>query len=366
MIKNILLSNMEIEASHRDYRRVMMINLLYFLTLLTFIIFSPINFFLKESHIAGAVEFLFILPVLYGVFQLRRDKNIQKSAIFATYMLFFMILSVLYLFKFDEYIVIWAFLFPFIAISLCGIKTGLIFIIVFNIFVYIGIYYFWHDMHVSEIVYLRVIAVSVIITFLVYFYEKNISESFYKQLELNQSLKNRIEELKKLSTTDSLTKLFNKRHFDTILFEEFNRAKRANSNFTLAIIDVDNFKLYNDTYGHDKGNSALIKIGKVLNEQTMRSGDYAFRIGGEEFAIILQSQSNTNVHSYFDNLREKIMSEKIVHKKNIPFEFLTISIGVVSVNSYEMIGIMDLYRMADKKLYEVKRSTRNSIKVITI
>jgi diguanylate cyclase (GGDEF)-like protein len=170
-----------------------------------------------------------------------------------------------------------------------------------------------------------------------------------------------MQETKMLAITDSLTTLYNKRHFDTVLNEEFNRAKRAEEPFILAIIDVDNFKFYNDTYGHDSGNDVLAQMGKVLKMQTLRSGDFAFRIGGEEFAIILQSSSKADVAMHFENLRKKVFEEKIKHVKNVPFGFLTVSIGIVSVKNYEKSTIIDAYQAADKNLYKVKNSGRNDI-----
>jgi len=309
---------------------------------------------------------LFIFPAIYGLFELRKNKKIKKNANYATFMLFFMLLALIFFFRFEEYIVIWAILFPFMAINLSGVRIGLIYVVVFNLIVYIGAYYFWQNSDAPFIEYMRIVVVSIITSLLVYFYEKNILDSFDNQKNLNESLKFRVKELRKLSITDALTKLFNKRHFDTVMYDEFNRAKRANVHFTLAILDIDNFKLYNDTYGHDKGNNALVKVGEILNEQTSRSGDYAFRIGGEEFAIVLQSDSPNNIGAYFEKLRKKIESEKILHTKNGPSGFLTVSIGVASISNYESISIMDAYRIADKKLYEVKKNGRNRVKAIII
>ncbi len=366
MFRNILLSNIDIKSTNKSYRKLITVNLFYLVTLSTLIIFSPINFFIRDNYLAGVIEFLFLFPLLYGFFELRKNKNIEKNSIYATVMLFFMLLTLIFFFRFEEYTVIWALLFPFMAINLGGVRVGLIFVIVFNLIIYIGAYYFWQNSDAPFIEFMRIVIVSIIISLLVYFYEKNILESFDNQRTLNESLVKRVKELRKLSITDSLTKLFNKRHFDTVMCDEFNRAKRANAHFTLAILDIDNFKLYNDTYGHDKGNEALVKVGEILNEQTARSGDYAFRIGGEEFAIVLQSDSPNDISAYFDKLREKIVSEKIIHIKNGPSGFLTVSIGIVSVSNYELVSIMDAYRIADKKLYEVKKNGRNSIEVIII
>jgi len=316
---------------------------------------------MQGNTFASITELIFAFALFYSFINLRIEKDIEKNSLQANYLLFFVILIVLFMFRFGEGVIFWALLFPFSTTILVGYRLGLRFIIVFNLIVYVFTYYYWRMDGVELIEYIRFITVSLIIVLLVYFYEKNFSESLEIQKELNTSLTESMKEIKTLAITDSLTKLYNKRHFDTILSEEFNRAKRANEPFILAIIDVDNFKLYNDTYGHDEGNIVLEKIGKVLKMQTLRSGDFAFRIGGEEFALILQSSSEEDIYMYFENLRKKVIEEHIEHVKNMPFGVITVSVGIVSISNYEKITILDAYHAADKNLYAIKNNGRNAI-----
>jgi diguanylate cyclase (GGDEF)-like protein len=343
-----------------------MTNLGYLLAFGVYIVFSFTHIFIYNNFVAGLLEFIFIIPALYGFFKLRSDKNIKKGAMRASYLLFVTISIVLFLFQFKECIVAWALLFPFVAMNLCGAEKGLRLIVVFNIIVYIGAYYFWSDSHISIISYIRFLTVSMITSTLVYFYEKSIESSFEKQSQLNASLIASVEEARELAIRDALTGLYNKRHFDTVFSEEFNRAKRAEEPFILAIIDVDNFKAYNDTYGHDSGNFALERVGKILTQQTLRSGDYAFRIGGEEFAVILQSCSSKNTYNHLDDLRQKIEDEKIEHINNPPYGILTVSIGVISIAHYEATTMIDAYRLADKNLYAIKHNGKNKVKLTAI
>ncbi len=363
MFKNILLSNIDIDASHKNYRRLIMSNLAYLIASLVLIIFFLVNYFIRDNTTAALIELFFILPALYGFIMLRRDKDIEKGALFATYLFFIAIIAVHFLFEFKEGITFWALMLPFVAMSLVGAKKGLIFSILFYIVIYFGAYYYWHDSDVEIMFYIRFVIVSFIITYLLYFYESYNSNSFEKLEVLNKSLEKRVEEIRQLSITDSLTTLYNKRHFDVVLNEEFNRAKRTGEPFVLGVIDVDNFKLYNDTYGHNRGNEALERVGKVLNSQTSRSGDYAFRIGGEEFAIILQASSFENSYSHFDGLRKKIEAENIEHINNKPYGVLSVSIGAVNVNNYKNLSIIDVYKKADKNLYYVKENGRNGVKL---
>ncbi len=363
MFKNILLSNIDIDESHKNYKRLVMSNIAYLLSLLVLLAFFFINYFVRGSTTAAVIELLFILPILYGLMMLRRDKDIEKAASFAVYISFIIIIAVHFLFEFEEGITFWALLFPFISMSLINAKKGYMLSLVFYIVIYSGAYYYWHDSDVEIMFYIRFVIVSFIITYLLYFYESYSANSFDKLVILNSSLEKKIQEVRHLSITDALTTLYNKRHFDLVLSEEFNRAKRTGEAFVLAIIDVDNFKLYNDTYGHNKGNDALERVGKLLNSQTSRSGDYAFRIGGEEFAIILQASNSEDSYIHFDNLRKKIEAENIKHKNNKPFAVLTVSIGVVNVINYKDLSIIDAYKKADKNLYSIKESGRNGVKL---
>jgi diguanylate cyclase (GGDEF)-like protein len=250
--------------------------------------------------------------------------------------------------------------------SLSSAKKGISLIIFFNLIVYLGAYFSWTDGNLTTMAFVRFINVSMVISLLVYFYELSMEKYFERQQELNNALRVSEREARELSITDSLTKLYNKRQFDIVFSEEFNRAKRANEPFVLAVMDVDNFKLYNDTYGHDEGNLVLEKIGKILKMQTLRSGDYAFRVGGEEFILILQSCFSENIENHLNLLREIIEKEHIKHVNNGEYNVLTVSIGIVHVSNYDNIDMDDVYKQADKNLYMVKNSGRNGVLITKI
>jgi diguanylate cyclase (GGDEF)-like protein len=363
LFKNILLSNIDIDVHHQQYKKLLMTNFGYFIALLTFVVFSFFNIIIAGNTLIGVLEIVFIFPTLYGIWHLRKTHDIKMGANFASYLLFSTILIVLFFFEFKDGVMAWALLFPFIAMNLCDAKKGLKLVILFNMIVYLGAYFSWMDGNLTSMSLVRFINVSIVISVLVYFYELSIEKFFEKQQDLNNALRLSEKEARELSITDSLTKLYNKRQFDIVFGEEYNRAKRANEPFILAIIDVDNFKLYNDTYGHDEGNLVLEKVGKILKMQTLRSGDYAFRVGGEEFALILQSHSSENIENYFNALQKTIEDEHIKHINNEGYDILTVSIGAVSIVNYENITMTDVYKQADKNLYAIKNSGRNGVLV---
>ena len=193
MYKNILLSNIDIDIDHEDYRKLLLTNLAYIFAAGVFVVFSFVNFFIRENHIAGIVEVLFLLPTLYGFFKLRKDQDIDKSAAFMCYLLFVTILTVLFLFQFQECVGAWALLFPFVAMSLRGAEKGLYLVIFFDLVVYANGFYFWYIEKLPLIDFIRFVNVSIFITILVYLYEKAVSNSYKKQKMLQESLKQSLQ-----------------------------------------------------------------------------------------------------------------------------------------------------------------------------
>ena len=166
-----------------------------------------------------------------------------------------------------------------------------------------------------------------------------------------------------LSITDDLTQLYNRRFFNSKIIEEINRAKRENNNFSLLIMDIDYFKQYNDTYGHQQGDLALEKVASVLKARTSRASDFAFRLGGEEFGIIT-ALDKSKVIEFANLIKNEIENLQIEHKASKISKYLTISIGIVSKEDKDIPSSDDLYKEADDCLYEAKKLGRNSIFIL--
>ena len=171
------------------------------------------------------------------------------------------------------------------------------------------------------------------------------------------------KKLEKLTIEDDLTKLFNRRHFNEILNQEIRRIKREDSAITLVSMDIDHFKRYNDTYGHPKGDKVLFEIGKVLKAKTARSSDFAFRVGGEEFCLIFSGLEKNESLLYVQNIKKEIENLKIEHKNNEKFTFVTISAGIITQKSSEIIDAKTIYKYSDLALYKAKEKGRNQVVV---
>ena len=163
-----------------------------------------------------------------------------------------------------------------------------------------------------------------------------------------------------LSITDELTQLYNRRFFNTKIEKEINRAKRENTYLSFLIMDIDYFKEFNDTYGHQKGDFALEEVSKVLKKYTNRSSDFAFRLGGEEFGIITRLDKE-RIMEFANNIKNEIEELHIEHKKSSISEYLTISIGITSRTGLDLLDSNTLYKEADDSLYLAKNKGRNCI-----
>ena len=167
----------------------------------------------------------------------------------------------------------------------------------------------------------------------------------------------------KLILVDPMTSLYNKSYFDVILKREILVHRREKTNLTLIIIDIDYFKQYNDTYGHPVGDKTLIRVAKALKRSLKRPTDMAFRIGGEEFAIICSDMKKTIAYTFSDKLRLAIGALNIEHKTSGVEDHLTVSIGVCTVPKHYLTDAEQIYRHADNALYEAKLNGRNLVVV---
>ncbi|HEX6927966.1 MAG TPA: diguanylate cyclase [Gammaproteobacteria bacterium] len=166
------------------------------------------------------------------------------------------------------------------------------------------------------------------------------------------------ETLRDQSIRDSLTHLYNRRYLDEILQREMHRAGRQEIPLSVLIFDIDHFKRFNDTYGHDGGDRLLEVIGDTLLD-FYRTEDTAFRIGGEEFAVLLPGTSLDDALVRADELRQAIRKLKITHG-NIVLPSVTVSIGVASHPEHGKTPD-DLIKAADTALYRAKENGRNQV-----
>lgn len=182
--------------------------------------------------------------------------------------------------------------------------------------------------------------------------QTKIEESAKKLKIVNQKLEN-------ASYTDSLTNLHNRRYFNFIYDRELKRAKRNKTYITFMMLDIDYFKQYNDTYGHVEGDFALKSVAKVLKDTLKRPSDYVFRLGGEEFGVLLVETDESQSARLARTICDAVRSREIKHEASKVNKYLTISIGVVCCVADEALNEESLIKRADEMLYEAKESGRD-------
>lgn len=171
--------------------------------------------------------------------------------------------------------------------------------------------------------------------------------------------KKRVEEL---SITDGLTNIYNRRYFEAVFSKFINTAKRNNDILCFCMIDIDYFKLYNDTYGHQAGDSVLMKVAETIQHTLKRSDDFCFRLGGEEFGVLMRVSDEDSMCDFAHQLREMVEELKIPHIHNQASSYVTISIGQYCDNGLNISTESELYRWTDELLYQAKNGGRNQVK----
>jgi len=168
--------------------------------------------------------------------------------------------------------------------------------------------------------------------------------------------------IEQISIEDPLTKLYNRRYFDKVIQKQINIAKRFQKILIFSILDIDHFKQYNDTYGHQEGDYALIKVANSLKQSLKRENDFIFRLGGEEFGLLYFVEEQNEGMKIANKVRENIEQLKISHSKNSASQYITISCGLF-IYSGENENVESIYKKADALLYKAKQNGRNQIYV---
>jgi diguanylate cyclase (GGDEF)-like protein len=180
-------------------------------------------------------------------------------------------------------------------------------------------------------------------------------------LDSSQALQHLNIKLEQASYTDTLTGIFNRRYFNLVYEREYKRASRAEKPITFIMVDIDYFKPYNDTYGHLQGDIALQNVARVLRTSLARPGDFAFRLGGEEFGIILSDTNAASARQMAERLRFNVESLNMEHKGNKNTGIITISLGAICVTPTLSMSNETLLHTADINLYAAKERGRNQV-----
>jgi two-component system cell cycle response regulator len=167
--------------------------------------------------------------------------------------------------------------------------------------------------------------------------------------------------LQRAALLDPLTKIANRRHFDSFLEKEWLRAIRSSEPLSLVLIDVDHFKLYNDTLGHAAGDACLRKVAAALQSHALRPTDIAARYGGEEFVLLFAETSADTAFKLAESIRAHVESMEVPSPRSNTSAWLTVSVGVATIVPTQRDDIESFFVAADRAMYQAKEAGRNRV-----
>ena len=179
--------------------------------------------------------------------------------------------------------------------------------------------------------------------------------------ETRRQLEQRNRDLERLSALDTLTQIANRRRFDAMLRQEWRRAVRDESPFSLLFCDIDHFKRFNDTYGHQAGDECLVRVAQAMEETLNRPADLVARYGGEEFIALLVDTDAEGARMLAERMRARIEGLQIENRASSVGPWLTVSLGVATIVPRAAGRPEDLVDLADRALYAAKESGRNRV-----
>lgn len=179
-------------------------------------------------------------------------------------------------------------------------------------------------------------------------------------VKLAAQLNDANHELQRLSMTDALTGIANRRMFDASLTREWRRCQRLKQPMSLVMLDVDNFKKYNDRYGHQDGDECLKAVAQEVARAAPRAGDLVARYGGEEFVMVLGETDQNGARWVAERVRQRVALLQLPHTGS-QHQFVSVSCGISSVYPTRELSAETLLQSADLALYEAKHQGRNTV-----
>jgi diguanylate cyclase (GGDEF)-like protein len=192
-------------------------------------------------------------------------------------------------------------------------------------------------------------------------YSAEVERANRELTEIRRQLEEKNRLLERLSSLDALTGIANRGRFDAALRQEWRRAVRDESPLSLVFCDIDYFKRFNDTYGHQAGDECLVRVAQALDEALARPGDVAARYGGEEFVGLLVDTAPEGARTIAERIRARVFGLRIEHRSSSVAPYLTVSLGVATVRPRAADRPDSLVDLADRALYAAKQGGRNRV-----
>jgi diguanylate cyclase (GGDEF)-like protein len=192
-------------------------------------------------------------------------------------------------------------------------------------------------------------------------YAEQVERANRELVEIRRQLEDKNRLLERLSALDTLTGIANRRRFDDVLRQEWKRAARDNASLSLLFCDIDHFKRFNDTYGHQAGDDCLVRVAQAVEDALNRPADLAARYGGEEFVGLLVDTDSEGARLLAERVRGRVEALDIEHSSSDVAPVLTVSLGSASTVPTGSMRPEDLVDLADRALYAAKQGGRNRV-----
>ena len=347
IIQRFLILPNPFDQGSNDHWRVRLFSAYLILTLLVFGFFAIYNFAVVKLYSNGTADLIGLLLGVLTVADYRINRKVERTSWFVVLNVVLITLVIIVISAKDFGILMWSVFSPVFAFFLLGLRRGLRVTLAFyalvmtHLFMVLGTQINLHQM-------VEFIMVSLALCGVIYYYELN-RETTYEMIH-------------RASMEDALTGLHNRRWFNKRFESEYLRARRDQRLFCFFIMDIDRFKRYNDTNGHDMGDEVLRRVAQVLIKSLRRSGDEVFRLGGEEFGGIINSDSEEDALAQVEKIRRDI------EMLNIDIEpdggqVVTASFGLSTTMPDERMRATEVYRLTDQALYRAKENGRNKVEV---
>ncbi|MBN1500542.1 MAG: GGDEF domain-containing protein [Spirochaetes bacterium] len=337
-------------------RQIELTWLILVIGLIIHILFVIINFFTGKRIIA-AFDLVSVALIIPAIFIVKKGENIEKIG-YVIIWYFCIFLTIIGFLSPHHTFYMWSVAITATGLNILGNRKGVFIVGIFNMLM-LSIFLFRFSTGSGKLpvgAISNIILISILVFFVTYF-----SETTKKKYEAALIKANK--ELDRLSNVDSLTQLFNRRYFDNRLNAEWHRMQRDSKPLSMLLCDIDHFKEYNDTSGHQSGDECLRKIAEIIKKSSSRPDDVHARYGGEEFIVILPQCTSDGALLIAGRIQKSLSEIKILHPA-FDEKIVTISIGVSTVVPDQSLAPEVLISLADEALYKSKKAGRNKISVL--
>ena len=360
-ISRLLIGGVD-ESDPHLYMRVLFANSLLYVVGLVLFSFVIFHFLISKQYMLGMYDLGALILVLLVYLHLRIKKSIYLTGHLSALGMMLFYITFIPGTQNENLSFVWVFIAPFLFILLNGWKVGSLYLLTLFAVVFpmaylnIGVWEngAWNSVNVYR--FIIGLMLATLIAILV-----DVTQEIANKRE--QSIKGReqkyLNELKRLSITDPLTGLYNRRHFNDVFTEKVRALQGSEHFLVFFILDIDHFKAYNDSFGHQAGDEVIQKIAHKIKEFIHRENDLVFRLGGEEFGGLIETRNLEGTKAWLEQLTDAIRELHIPHSKDATLPCVTISGGISAMNVTSNEDMSILYKMADTALYQAKNAGRD-------